>query len=191
MDQDNELARFKWLLFAGIMFLISGYYSISELRFAVSGKTIEASLTQVKQTMSTGRRSRPRLSFEYQFAEADGKTRSERDVVSVTGRHRQRAPSQFSTFPVSRTHRGCWVIQTWFGSMFSWGVRLRWPSQFTCCAEPPTNQFVVAPVLARRIDCFIVQLCIPDHRKRARHSAQPGNTTRKLSHESVSYVSGL
>ena len=83
MDQDNELARFKWLLFAGIMFLISGYYSISELRFAVSGKTIEASLTQVKQTMSTGRRSRPRLSFEYQFAEADGKTRSERDVVSV------------------------------------------------------------------------------------------------------------
>ena len=83
MDTDAEIARFKWLLVSGIVFLISGYFSYNELRFFVRGKTAEARVTRTRETQSGGRHSSPVLSVEYQFTEADGTSRSERDQVAI------------------------------------------------------------------------------------------------------------
>jgi hypothetical protein len=55
MDTDNEVAKFKWMLGAGLMFLVSGCFSVSELRYAVSGTTTDAQLLEVKEVTSRGR----------------------------------------------------------------------------------------------------------------------------------------
>ena len=47
MDDDEELARFKGILYSGIFFLITGIYSFSELRFLLFGKIAEARVTAV------------------------------------------------------------------------------------------------------------------------------------------------
>lgn len=85
IDMDDEVARFKWLLIGVFAFLISGYYSYSEWKFAIWGRTAEATVTRTYETTESGRRFRKRhyTVVEYQFPEADGTTRSERDKVSA------------------------------------------------------------------------------------------------------------
>lgn len=85
VDMDDEVAKFKWLLIGVIAFLISGYYSFSEVKFAIWGRTAEATVTRTYETTESGRRFRKRhyTVVEYQFAEADGTLRSERDKVSA------------------------------------------------------------------------------------------------------------
>lgn len=80
---DEEVAKFKWLLGAGMVFLISGYFSLNELRYALFSRTVEARVTNARATQSVGRRKEPRLAIEYNFTEAGGATRSERDTVPV------------------------------------------------------------------------------------------------------------
>jgi hypothetical protein len=80
---DDEVARFKWLAVAGLLFLMSGFYSLNELRYAVFAKTVDAAVTGMRETMSTGRRRQSRIAVEYQFTESGGATRSERDEVST------------------------------------------------------------------------------------------------------------
>jgi hypothetical protein len=83
MDQDQELARFKWIFFAGMTFLVSAYWSFGELKFAIRGKTAEAKITGTHKSAGMRRygRSNPMLAVEYQFTEVDGTPRSERDDV--------------------------------------------------------------------------------------------------------------
>lgn len=83
MDQDEELAKFKSILFSAVVFLISAYFSFGELKFAVWGKTAEAKISRTHETKSAGRRSRPMIQIEYQFTEADGTGRSERADVAI------------------------------------------------------------------------------------------------------------
>jgi hypothetical protein len=83
MDRDEELARFKFLLGAAVVFLISGYFAYGELKFALLGKTAEATVIRTFNTkeMRSRGRSRELLVVEYQFIEANGTARSERDDV--------------------------------------------------------------------------------------------------------------
>ncbi|MDB5384373.1 MAG: hypothetical protein JWM11_19 [Planctomycetaceae bacterium] len=85
MDQDAELAKFKWMLIAGVGFLITGYFSLQELRYALFSKTVDATITQIREKTVSGRRGRTHqeLAFEYQFKEVEGPVRNERDDVSV------------------------------------------------------------------------------------------------------------
>lgn len=84
MDQDEELAKFKWLLIAVIIFLGSGYFSYKELKFAVWGATAEARVSETFATRnSSRRRSRPLLAVKYSFTDEDGNQFSERDDVPI------------------------------------------------------------------------------------------------------------
>jgi hypothetical protein len=83
MDQEAEMAKLKWLLIAGIGFLISGYFSLHELRYVMFAKTAQANVTQVREKQVTGRRGRTRtvLVVDYRFTDATGTTRSENDSL--------------------------------------------------------------------------------------------------------------
>lgn len=85
MDQDEELARFKWILAVGIAVIVTGCYAFNEMKYALWGKSAAAKIMQVKEITSTGRRGRTRklLRVEYEFSEASGTRRSERDEVSM------------------------------------------------------------------------------------------------------------
>ena len=77
---DDELAKFKRILFAGIAFLVSAYFSYKELKFAVWGTTADATVTR---TFETKNRRTPLLAVEYTFLDEAGKSHSERDDVSL------------------------------------------------------------------------------------------------------------
>jgi hypothetical protein len=83
MDTDNEVAKFKWMLGAGLMFLVSGCFSVSELRYAVSGTTTDAQLLEVKEVTSRGRwgTQHTNLHVSYQFNDSTGGPRTEIDTV--------------------------------------------------------------------------------------------------------------
>lgn len=84
MDQDNELQRFKFALFAFVAVVISGYISWGEMKYMVWGKSADATVTQAREEERRGRRGRRYqvLVVDYTFVEADGTRRSERDEVS-------------------------------------------------------------------------------------------------------------
>jgi hypothetical protein len=79
MDYD-ELAKFKRILLAGVVFLISAYYSYQEIKFAIWGATAEATVTR---TFETKVKRRQLLAVEYKFSDEDGKRYSERDDVPI------------------------------------------------------------------------------------------------------------
>lgn len=78
MDQDEELAKLKWILIAGVAFLVSGYLSFQELKYAIWGTTAEANVTR---TYETRERRTNLLAVEYTFTDDEGKSHSERDDV--------------------------------------------------------------------------------------------------------------
>jgi hypothetical protein len=83
MDKDVEYSKLKWLLIAGVGFIVSGFISMTELRYAVFGKTVDAKVSEIRQKTVTGRRgsSHVEMSFDYHFPDADGKIRNEKDDV--------------------------------------------------------------------------------------------------------------
>jgi hypothetical protein len=81
IDQDAELKRFKWLLGAGLSFLISGYFSYDEMKYAIWGKTAEAHVYEARETIRSSLRSPPMVSLKYTFTESDGTPRSEFDSI--------------------------------------------------------------------------------------------------------------
>lgn len=83
MDEEEELKKFKWLLVAVIVFLISTYYSWQELKFLAWGETAQATVTNTFETSSGSRRSQPLLAVEYSFTDSATGPRSERDDVPV------------------------------------------------------------------------------------------------------------
>ena len=83
MDQDDELKRFKWLLCAGLLFLITGYFSLKEAKYAIWGHSVDAQVTEFKKWIRTGRRSdSPMIDVTYTYKEADGTIRSGTDSVN-------------------------------------------------------------------------------------------------------------
>lgn len=86
MDTENDLARLKWLLIVGVLFLISGFFSWREFKYIVFGTTVDASLVQTYQTEERGRRGRVKqmLVVEYRFTDKDGSARKEKDTISAS-----------------------------------------------------------------------------------------------------------
>ena len=85
MDQESEVRRFKWILGSAAMFLLSGCYSYDELKYAMFGKHVDAHVLQ-KNEFNDARLRGPNvrmIAVKYQFAEAGGGIRSERDNVPL------------------------------------------------------------------------------------------------------------
>jgi hypothetical protein len=88
MDPESELARAKWLLVAGAIFLVSGCVSWGELVYLVSGKTAQAEVTNAYETVRRrfGIETSRQLTIDYAFNEPDGTRRIGTDSVSPNWR---------------------------------------------------------------------------------------------------------
>ncbi|QDT98225.1 hypothetical protein [Gimesia aquarii] len=89
MDEEEELSKLKWLLIAVVVFLVSGFFSYQELKYAVWSTTTEADVTRTYTTeVSSGRRFRRHrkkvLAVEYTFTDKDGNHHSERDDIPIS-----------------------------------------------------------------------------------------------------------
>lgn len=84
MDEEAELVKLKWLIFAGLAFLVSSFFAWTELRYALWSRTTEAEVVDVFETETIGRRGRriPVLAVEYRFTDEAGVPRFERDEVA-------------------------------------------------------------------------------------------------------------
>lgn len=85
MDMDDEMRRLKWMLAAGVLFLVSAYFSWRELKYVMFGTQTDATLVRVYETTEPGRRGRLReiLAVEYQFKESGGTVRKETDTLQI------------------------------------------------------------------------------------------------------------
>lgn len=84
MDTVVEYTKMKWVLGAGLMVLVSGFFSFVEFRYAISGKKTEAQLVDAKQVVTRGRWGRKRsfLHVVYRFNDGDMGERTGMDDVS-------------------------------------------------------------------------------------------------------------
>lgn len=86
MDHDSEIARAKWLLFSGALFILSCFICYSELKYLIRGKQIQAKVTDAYEVTRRGRFGLSRgtvLTVEYAFTEPDGTRRTDSDTVST------------------------------------------------------------------------------------------------------------
>jgi hypothetical protein len=82
MDAESETRRAKALLFAGILFLGSGIYAYSELMYLIRGRDTTATITdayKVNKRSRFGLSNRKQMQIDYQFADADGNSRTGND----------------------------------------------------------------------------------------------------------------
>jgi hypothetical protein len=86
MDMDDEMRRLKWLLLAGLILIVSAFFSWRELKYAVLGSTVDARLVRTYETTEGGRRgrSREKIAVEYEFTDKDGTVRKETDTISTS-----------------------------------------------------------------------------------------------------------
>lgn len=83
MDTGSEVAKFKWLLIVGVMFLISCYICYGEMVYLFRAEEIEATVTKTYE-VQRGRFGRStRLVVEYAFYEPNGAYRTDDDTVST------------------------------------------------------------------------------------------------------------
>ena len=86
MDGDNELARAKWLLISGLLFIVSLFLCYAEVVYLLNGRETQANVTKTYEVTKRGRfgisRGTNRV-VEYAFAEPDGTRRTDSDTVSA------------------------------------------------------------------------------------------------------------
>ena len=80
-ENQNELARAKWLLLGIVLFLISGCMSYGEITYFLNGHDTEADITKTYE--SRGRRGGTSLTVEYAFAEPGGTRRKGMSSVAT------------------------------------------------------------------------------------------------------------
>jgi hypothetical protein len=85
VDTDEELAKFKWVLFCLVAFLFSTYYSIREFKFFLFGETASATVTRTFETRTVRTRGPGTqvLAVEYTFTTTAGEQLSERDDIPI------------------------------------------------------------------------------------------------------------
>jgi len=88
MDMDNEIARakrlLKWLFVCGAIFLMSCCVCYGEIVYLFSGRKIEATVTNVYETVKRGRFGQSTgttVTVEYSFTQPDGLQRTGSDTV--------------------------------------------------------------------------------------------------------------
>ena len=87
MDTEEETARFKVMMFVGIVFLVSAFLSWRELKYLTFGKEVDAKLVRVYTFEDVGRRGRVRekIGVDYEFKDAEtGDVRKETDTLPIT-----------------------------------------------------------------------------------------------------------
>jgi hypothetical protein len=77
MDTEQETGKLKWLLGFGLAFLVSLWFAVGELNYAVRGTTVDGSITSAEEVVARGRRGREtqKLQVRYRFTDAAGNQR--------------------------------------------------------------------------------------------------------------------
>jgi hypothetical protein len=87
MDTDSEVAKAKWLLIGGLVFLVCCFICYDELVYLLRGNKTQANISEAylvtRHSGPFGLRTRQVLTVEYNFKEADGTYRSDSDTVSA------------------------------------------------------------------------------------------------------------
>ena len=86
MDAAQEIGRAKWLILAGLLFLVTGCVSWGEFVYLLAGKTADAKVTKVMEVTKRGRfgiSTGTQLEVSYEFTEADGTRRTASDTTDV------------------------------------------------------------------------------------------------------------
>jgi len=87
MDAGREIAKAKWLIIAGILFLVTGCVSWGEFIYLITGKTAEATITKPPTEVTTrgrfGIATGTKLEVSYSFTEADGTRRTGTDTTDL------------------------------------------------------------------------------------------------------------
>ena len=74
MDTENETAKFKFLLFALVAFLVSGFFAYQELKYSTSGKTAQGTVDRIGEVR--GRRGRTTTVAYYHYRDEAGNLRN-------------------------------------------------------------------------------------------------------------------
>jgi hypothetical protein len=83
MDAENELARAKWVLMGGVVFVVSSIFSYRELDYALRGNKTQATVAK-RYKIRTGRYGTSEaLRIEFNFVEPDGTKRQGYDTVGT------------------------------------------------------------------------------------------------------------
>ena len=125
MDTDSEVAKFKWLLIAGVAFLVSGYFSYHEIKYMTWGKVADGIVTEARQTTSTGRRGRRihKLRVDYQFPDDTGAQHASYGSLAVDAPYQSGSPIKIQYLrgaaEVSRINgeEQKWSLFVFFGSL--------------------------------------------------------------------------
>ena len=74
MDTEEEVGRLKWLLIGGLVFLVSGCFSVGEMKYKMGAKEADAKVVSTQEVQERGRRGRVRnkLEVEYVFKDEKG-----------------------------------------------------------------------------------------------------------------------
>ena len=85
VDVDDEVANAKFMLFAFVAFLFSGYYSYIEMKYAIWGSDADANIVSIRESTVMRRRGRrePKLSIEYSFKDREGQTHTTKENVPI------------------------------------------------------------------------------------------------------------
>ncbi|MDA0833972.1 MAG: hypothetical protein O2955_05360 [Planctomycetota bacterium] len=84
-ETESEALKLKWLLIAGVAFLVSAYYSYREFKYLVWGKTVAAVVTRTYEHQELSRRGRKKTVrvVEYAFDDENNTNWRERDTVPL------------------------------------------------------------------------------------------------------------
>jgi hypothetical protein len=85
MDSDSEIARAKWLLLFGAIFLVSCFVCYSEFVYVIRAHDAQATVTDAYMVDKRGRFgivTGKKLVVDYTFSEVDGSRRTGHDEVS-------------------------------------------------------------------------------------------------------------
>ncbi len=90
VDEDAEQRKAGLLLAAVVAFLISGWYSFNELKYALKSTTVTATVTRTYEfTVPTRHgQSGPRLGIEYTFTDTEVVSRQDKDWVPLPSKLR-------------------------------------------------------------------------------------------------------
>jgi hypothetical protein len=85
MDQDAEMAKLKWWGIGIVAFVISGWWTFSELNYAVRGLVADGDIRSIQQGTQSGRRGRTRevWKVEYDFPDKTGARISARETLPI------------------------------------------------------------------------------------------------------------
>jgi hypothetical protein len=83
MHDSDDLRQIKLLLFVGIVFLFSAYYSWREFKYLTFGKTADAQVTSAEIVEHRGRRGSryEKLAVQFTFTDAAGASQSGRQEL--------------------------------------------------------------------------------------------------------------